>query len=57
MSSFKNFSFRFPPEATPGQRAELKEKADELSDHLKGEYDEFKLREVFLKYQIHDTDH
>ena len=53
---FQELFIPIPPEATPGQQAELKEKADELSDHLKGEYDEFKLREVFLKYQIHDTD-
>ena len=53
---FQELFIPIPPEATPGQRAELKEKADELSDYLRGEYDRFKLREVFLKYRINDAD-
>lgn len=53
---FQELLIPIPPEATPGQRAQLKEKADELSDRLQGDYDKFKLREVFLKYQINDID-
>ena len=53
---FQELLIPIPPEATPGQRAQLKEKADELSDRLQGDYDKFKLREVFLKYQIKDMD-
>ncbi|MDE0300242.1 MAG: peptidylprolyl isomerase [Candidatus Poribacteria bacterium] len=53
---FQELLIPIPPEATPGQRAQLKDKADELSDHLQGEYDEFKLREVFMKYQITEAD-
>ena len=53
---FQELFIPIPPEATPGQRAQLKEKADELSDRLRGEYDKFKLREVFLKYRIKDID-
>ena len=53
---FQELFIPIPPEATPGQRAQLKEKADQLSDRLRGEYDRFKLREVFLKYQIKDID-
>ena len=53
---FQELYIPIPLEATPSQRAQLKEKADELSDRLKGEYDNFKLREVFLKYRITEVD-
>ena len=53
---FQELLIPIPPEATPGQRAQLKEKADELSDRLQGDYDKFKLREVSLKYQINKLD-
>ncbi|MDE0040552.1 MAG: peptidylprolyl isomerase, partial [Candidatus Poribacteria bacterium] len=53
---FQELFIPIPPEATPGQRAQLKEKADELSDRLRGEYDRFRLREVFLKHRIEDID-
>ena len=53
---FQELFIPIPPEATPSQRAQLKEKADELSDRLQGEYDNFKLREVFLKYRITEAD-
>ena len=53
---FQELFVPIPPEASPGQRAQFKEKAEELSDRLRGEYDKFMLREVFLKYQIKDID-
>lgn len=53
---FQELFIPIPLEATPSQRAQLKEKAEELSDRLQGEYDKFRLREVFLKYQIKDID-
>ena len=53
---FQELFVPIPTESTPGQRAQLKEKADELSDRLRGEYDRYRLREVFLKYRINDND-
>ena len=45
-----------PPNPTPTIRAKLEEKAEELSDRLEGEYDKYKLRQIFLPYKINDAD-
>ena len=44
------------PDATPSERAKLEEKAQELSDRLEGEYDRYKLRQLFLEYKISEED-
>ena len=45
-----------PTDATPTERANLEEKAEELSDRLEGKYDNFKLRQIFLEYKISEED-
>lgn len=45
-----------PPNATPSERTKLEEKAQELADRLEGEYDRYKLRQLFLEYQISEED-
>ena len=45
-----------PADATPTDRANLEEKAEELSDRLEGKYDNFKLRQIFLEYKISEED-
>ena len=45
-----------PPNATPSDRAKLEEKAQELADRLEGEYDRYKLHQLFLEYQISEED-
>ena len=44
------------PDATPAKRAKLKEKADQLSDLLRGEHVKYTLRQIFLEYRIKDED-
>ena len=44
------------PNATPSERTKLEEKAQELADRLDGEYDRYKLRQLFLGYKISDED-
>ena len=45
-----------PPNATPSERTKLEEKAQELSDRLEGEYDRYKLHQLFLEYKISEED-
>ncbi len=45
-----------PPNATPSERTKLEEKAQELADRLDGEYDRYKLRQLFLAYKISEED-
>ena len=45
-----------PPNATPSERTKLEEKAQELADRLEGEYDRYKLQQLFLEYQISEED-
>ena len=45
-----------PPDPTPSERAKLEAKAQELSDRLEGEYDRYKLRQIFLEYKISEED-
>ncbi|MCZ6676940.1 MAG: peptidylprolyl isomerase, partial [Candidatus Poribacteria bacterium] len=53
---FQEIFIPLPPDATPGDRAKLDEKAQELSDRLRGEYDVYKLRQIFLEYKINEED-
>ena len=45
-----------PPDATPSERAKLEGKAQELADRLEGEYDRYRLRQLFLEYKISEED-
>ena len=45
-----------PPNPSPTIKTKLQEKAEELSDRLEGEYDKYKLRQIFLPYKITDAD-
>ena len=45
-----------PPNATPSERVKLEEKAEELSERLDGQYDRYKLRQLFLEYKISEED-
>ena len=45
-----------PPDATPSERTKLEAKAQELSDRLEGEYDRYKLYQLFLEYKISEED-
>ena len=53
---FQEIYIPIPPDATPTQKAKLAEKAEELSDRLEGEYDQYKLRQIFMEYRIDDAD-
>ena len=53
---FQEIVVPLPPNATPSDRAKLEEKAQELADRLEGEYDRYKLRQLFLEYQISEED-
>jgi len=53
---FQEIFIPVPRDATPGERAKLEKKAEELSDRLEGEYDKYKLRQIFLEYKIHEGD-
>ena len=53
---FQEILVPLPPDATPSERAKLEEKAQELSDRLEGEYDRYKLRQLFLEYKISEED-
>ena len=53
---FQEILVPLPPDATPSERARLEEKAQELSDRLEGEYDRYKLRQLFLEYKISEED-
>ncbi len=53
---FQEIIVPLPPNATPGERAKLEAKAQELSDRLDGEYDRYKLRQLFLEYKISEED-
>ena len=44
------------PDPTPSEQAKLEAKAQELSDRLEGEYDRYKLRQIFLEYKISEED-
>ena len=53
---FQEILVPIPDDATPTERANLEEKAEELSDRLEGKYDNFKLRQIFLEYKISEED-
>ena len=53
---FQEIIVPIPPNATPSERTKLEEKAQELSDRLEGEYDRYKLRQLFMEYQISEED-
>lgn len=53
---FQEILVPLSPNATPSERAKLEEKAQELSDRLEGEYDRYKLRQLFLEYKISEED-
>ena len=53
---FQEIIVPIPPNATPSERTKLEEKAQELADRLEGEYDRYKLRQLFLEYQISEED-
>ena len=53
---FQEIIVPMPPNATPSERTKLEEKAQELADRLEGEYDRYKLRQLFLEYQISEED-
>ena len=55
-AKFQEIIVPIPPNATPSQRTKLEEKAQELADRLEGEYDRYKLRQLFLEYQISEED-
>ena len=55
-AKFQEIIVPIPPNATPSERTKLEEKAQELADRLEGEYDRYKLRQLFLEYQISDED-
>lgn len=53
---FQEILVPIPDDATPTERANLEEKAEELSDRLEGKYDNFKMRQIFLEYKISEDD-
>ena len=53
---FQEIIVPIPPDATPSDRTKLEEKAQELADRLEGEYDRYKLRQLFLEYKISEED-
>ncbi len=53
---FQEIIVPLPPNATPSERTKLEEKAQELADRLEGEYDRYKLRQLFLEYKISEED-
>ena len=53
---FQEIIVPIPPDATPSERAKMEEKAQELADRLDGEYDRYKLRQLFLEYKISEED-
>ena len=53
---FQEIIVPIPPDATPSERTKLEEKAQELADRLEGEYDRYKLWQLFLEYQISEED-
>lgn len=55
-AKFQEIIVPIPPDATPSERAKLEEKAQELADRLDGEYDRYKLRQLFLEYKISEED-
>ena len=55
-AKFQEIIVPIPPNATPSDRTKLEEKAQELADRLEGEYDRYKLRQLFLEYQISEED-
>ena len=55
-AKFQEIIVPIPPNATPSERTKLEEKAQELADRLEGEYDRYKLRQLFLEYQISEED-
>ena len=55
-AKFQQIIVPIPPDATPSDRTKLEEKAQELADRLEGEYDRYKLRQLFLEYQIAEED-
>lgn len=55
-AKFQEIIVPIPPNATPTIKTKLEEKAQELSDRLEGEYDKYRLRQIFLPYKINDAD-
>ena len=53
---FQEIFIPVPPGVIPSDRAKLEEKAEELSDRLRGEYDRYKLHQLFLEYKITEED-
>ena len=55
-TQFREIHIPVPPDATPAQRTKLEEKAKEIYDKLKGDYDRYWLKQLFLEYKITDED-
>ena len=55
-AKFQEIIVPIPPNATPSERTKLEEKAQELADRLDGEYDRYKLYQLFLEYKISEED-
>ncbi len=55
-TQFQEIHIPIPPDATPAQRTKLTEKAQELYDRLKGDYDRYWLKQLLLEYKITDED-
>ena len=55
-TKFKEIYIPIPPDATPAQRTKLQEKAKMLHDQLKGDYDRYWLKQLFLEYQLTKED-
>ncbi len=55
-TKYQEIHIAIPEDATPNQRTKLEEKATELQDRLDGEYDRYRLRQLFLEYKITDDD-
>ena len=53
---FDEIFLPFLPDATPSEKAKLKDLAAELADRLDGEFDHYKLRQLFFEYLITDED-
>ena len=53
---FDEIFIPFLPDATPSEKVKLRDLASELVDRLDGEFDHYKLRQLFFKYMITEED-
>ena len=53
---FDEIFIPFLPDATPSEKVKLRDLASELVDRLDGEFDHYKLRQLFFEYMITEED-